>query len=33
MLINGKISSEGFIKQETISWDDFVDNKFGEVYT
>ena len=33
MYINGKISSEGFIKQESISWNDFVDNKFGEVYT
>jgi hypothetical protein len=33
MYINGKIKSKGFIKQETIPWDDFIDNKFGKVYT
>ena len=33
MFINRKISSNGFIKQESISWEDFIDNKFGEVYT
>jgi saccharopine dehydrogenase-like NADP-dependent oxidoreductase len=33
MYINGKIKSEGFIKQESISWDDFIDNKFGKVYS
>jgi saccharopine dehydrogenase-like NADP-dependent oxidoreductase len=33
MYINNKISGKGFIKQESISWEDFIDNKFGEVYT
>ena len=32
MFINKKISSKGFIKQESISWEDFIDNKFGKVY-
>ena len=32
MFISKKIASQGFIKQESISWEDFVDNKFGEVY-
>ena len=33
MYLNGKIKSKGFIKQESILWDDFIDNKFGKVYT
>ena len=33
MYIDGKIKDKGFIKQESISWDDFIDNKFGSVYT
>ena len=33
MFINKKISSKGFIKQESIPWKDFIDNKYGEVYT
>ena len=32
-ILDGKIKDKGFIKQESISWDDFVDNKFGSVYT
>ena len=32
MYINGRIKSKGFVKQELISWDDFIDNKFGKVY-
>ena len=32
MFLDGKISSKGFIKQESLSWNDFVDNKFGSVY-
>jgi saccharopine dehydrogenase-like NADP-dependent oxidoreductase len=33
MYINGRIKSTGFIKQESISWDNFIDNKYGKVYT
>ena len=32
MYLNGKIKSKGFIKQESIPWEDFVDNPFGKVY-
>ena len=32
MFISKKIPSKGFIKQESILWEDFIDNKFGEVY-
>jgi len=32
MHLDGKISSKGFIKQESLSWNDFIDNKFGNVY-
>ena len=32
MYIDSKIKETGFIKQESISWDDFIDNKFGSVY-
>jgi len=32
MFLDGKISSKGFIKQESLSWKDFIDNKFGSVY-
>ena len=32
MFLDGKISSKGFTKQESLSWSDFVDNKFGKVY-
>jgi saccharopine dehydrogenase-like NADP-dependent oxidoreductase len=32
MYLNGKIKSTGFVKQESISWKDFIDNPFGSVY-
>ena len=32
MYMEGKIKSRGFIKQESVSWSDFIDNKFGQVY-
>ena len=32
MYLNGKIKSKGFVKQESISWEDFIDNPFGGVY-
>ena len=32
MFLDGKISSKGFTKQESLSWNDFLDNKFGQVY-
>jgi saccharopine dehydrogenase-like NADP-dependent oxidoreductase len=32
MYLDGKIKSKGFVKQELVSWDDFIDNKYGQVY-
>ena len=32
MYLDGKIEQKGFIKQESISWQDFLENKFGQVY-
>jgi saccharopine dehydrogenase-like NADP-dependent oxidoreductase len=32
MYLGGKIKSKGFVKQESVSWDDFIDNKYGQVY-
>ena len=32
MFLDNKLSSKGFTKQESISWREFLDNKFGEVY-
>tara|TARA_B100001540_G_scaffold167693_1_gene148289 strand:+ start:152 stop:1159 length:1008 start_codon:yes stop_codon:yes gene_type:complete len=32
MFLNGKIPQNGFVKQESLSWDNFIDNKFGQVY-
>ena len=32
MFLDKKISGKGFVKQESISWTDFVENKFGQVY-
>jgi len=32
MYLDGKIESKGFVKQELVSWDDFIDNKYGQVY-
>jgi saccharopine dehydrogenase-like NADP-dependent oxidoreductase len=33
MFLDGKLESKGFTKQESMSWKDFLDNKFGEVYS
>ncbi len=33
MFLDGKLNSKGFTKQESLSWKDFLDNKFGEVYS
>ena len=27
-----EITGEGFIKQEDVNWNTFIDNKFGQVY-
>ena len=32
MYLDGKISNKGFVKQESLSWKDFIENKFGQVY-
>ena len=32
MYLDGKISNKGFVKQESLSWEDFIENKFGQVY-
>jgi hypothetical protein len=32
MYLDGKIESKGFVKQELVPWDDFIDNKYGQVY-
>ena len=32
MFLDKKITAEGFVRQESISWSDFVENKFGQVY-
>ena len=32
MFLDGKITNEGFTKQESLSWDDFLNNNFGKVY-
>ena len=33
MFLDGKLESKGFTKQESLSWKDFLNNKFGEVYS
>ena len=33
IFLDGKLNSQGFTKQESLSWKDFLDNKFGEVYS
>ena len=33
MFLDGKLNSKGFTKQESLSWKDFLDNKFGKVYS
>ncbi len=32
MFLDGKIANKGFTKQESLSWDDFLNNDFGRVY-
>ena len=32
MYLDRKIGNTGFVKQESLSWDDFIENKFGQVY-
>ena len=32
MYIEGKIETTGFVKQESVSWEDFVDNSYGKVF-
>ena len=32
MYLDGKIDNKGFTKQESLSWKDFLENKFGQVY-
>ena len=32
MYIEGKIKTTGFVKQESVSWEDFVDNSYGKVF-
>ena len=32
MHLDGKMKGNGFIKQESLSWQDFLDNDFGKVY-
>ena len=33
MYLDGKITNQGFTKQESLSWDDFLNNNFGKVYS
>tara|TARA_B100000902_G_scaffold89717_1_gene93481 strand:+ start:192 stop:1199 length:1008 start_codon:yes stop_codon:yes gene_type:complete len=33
MYLDGKIKNQGFTKQESLSWDDFLNNDFGKVYS
>ena len=32
MYLDGKMKGNGFVKQESLSWQDFLDNDFGKVY-
>ena len=32
MYLDGKMKGNGFVKQESLSWKDFLDNDFGKVY-
>ena len=32
MYLDGKIDGKGFIKQESLTWNDFIENKYGQVY-
>ena len=33
MYLDGKITNQGFTKQESLLWDDFLNNNFGKVYS
>ncbi len=33
MYLDGKITNQGFTKQESLSWNDFLNNDFGKVYS
>ena len=33
MYLDGKITNQGFTKQESLSWNDFLNNNFGKVYS
>ena len=33
MYLDGKITNNGFTKQESLSWNDFLNNNFGKVYS
>tara|TARA_B100000900_G_scaffold241494_1_gene205363 strand:- start:197 stop:1204 length:1008 start_codon:yes stop_codon:yes gene_type:complete len=32
MHLDGKMKGNGFVKQESLSWEEFLENKFGQVY-
>jgi saccharopine dehydrogenase-like NADP-dependent oxidoreductase len=32
MFLDGKITNKGFTKQESLNWNDFLENKYGQVY-
>ena len=32
MYLDGKMKGNGFVKQESLSWEEFLENKFGQVY-
>ena len=32
MFFDGQIPQKGFVRQESLSWNNFLDNKYGQVY-
>jgi len=32
MHLDGKMKGSGFVKQESLNWNDFLENKYGQVY-
>ena len=32
MFLDGQIPQKGFVRQESLSWNNFLDNKYGQVY-
>ena len=32
MFLDGQIPQKGFVRQESLSWNNFLDNKYGRVY-